>query len=68
MSNLKQQLSSLALAFIAFAILPASFWGSLTYWFIDRQVATAVVIVFVISGLYTCYRGSKNRYHWFKNE
>lgn len=68
MSNLKQQLSSLALAFVAFAVLPASFWGSITYWVIDMEAATAVAIVFVLAGLYSCYRGSSNRYHWFKNE
>lgn len=68
MSHFKQQLYSLVLAFIAFAVLPASFWGSLTYWLINPTVGTAVAIIFVIAGLYSCYKGSQNNYDWFTNE
>lgn len=68
MTNIFNQLYSLALAFVVFAILPASFWGSLAYWVISPKAGTAVTIVFVLAGLYTCYRGSQNRYHWFKHE
>ena len=63
-----KQLATLAFAFIAFALLPATFWGSITYMVIDLDAAKAVWIIFFLAGLYSCYRGAANRYHWFDND
>lgn len=63
-----KQLATLGLAFVAFAILPTAFWSGITYWVISPGAAKVVGLAFFIAGLYTCYRGSKNNYHWFKNQ
>ena len=63
-----KQLATLGLAFVAFALLPTAFWYVITYWVINPEVAKAVGIGFFIAGLYTCYCGSKNHYHWFNRQ
>ena len=63
-----KQLSTLGLAFVAFAVLPSAFWSGIAYWVISPDAAKAVGIGFFIAGLYTCYRGSKNNYHWFNRK
>lgn len=63
-----KQLATLGLAFVAFALLPAAFWSGITYWVISPNAAKVVGISFFIAGLYTCYRGSKNNYHWFNRQ
>lgn len=61
----RDQLKSVAVAFLVFTVLPVTFWSSLTYLVIDGTVAKIVGITFLIAGLYTCYRGSHNNYTWF---
>lgn len=56
---------TMLLAFIAFTILPSAFWSTLTYLVIDETVAKIVGITFLVSGLYTCWRGRPNNYSWF---
>lgn len=63
-----KQVATLGAAFVAFAVLPSVFWASLTYWVISPEAAKAVGIGFFIAGLYTCYRGSRNNYHWFNRQ
>ena len=63
-----KQLATLGLAFVAFAVLPSAFWFGITFWVISHEAAKAVGIGFFIAGLYTCYRGSKNNFHWFNRQ
>lgn len=63
--TLTKQLITSSLAFIAFTLLPVLFWAGLTYAVINEDAAKAVAILFGITGMYTCYRGRKNNYHWF---
>lgn len=60
-----KQLFTSSLAFIAFTLLPVLFWSGLTYLVINEDAAKVVAILFGITGMYTCYRGSQNNYHWF---